>query len=220
VATAAVTAPTTPASYPLSYWWKASSITGVANGAAVPTWTSVDGSATVFTGAGPTYVASSTFNGQPGVLFNFNKFFGVGSIPANCTICVLAYATLAGSALLGDEGDFNHTLFKYNGGANTISTPFATSNVFATPVGTPVCNWYQRDNIGTLNFFENQTARGSSAAHPALIGFQTIGSVVNFGYWNQGVMTEVVIWNAVLTPAQIADMYVSYFKPLYGNLFV
>jgi hypothetical protein len=222
VATGAVIAPTTPATYPLAYWWKASSIVGVLDGAAVPSWTSVDGSAKVLDSGNALFVAISSFNSMPAVSATNRTLFAAGGalvVPANCTICIVAY-TNAESVFLSNNSNSDLFLSKQSGGANTISTHYGTSSVFSTPIGTPVCNWYQRDNSGTLNFFENQTARGSVAGHPALGQYDVFGYNANYGFFTNEVVTEIVIWNAVLTQAQISDMYTTYFKPLYGNLFV
>lgn len=215
----------TPNTYPVAYWWKASSIIGIPNGGGIPLWTSVDGSATVLnplSGTKPTYVASSAFNGQPGVSFNYSYFEATPSaivIPANFTACILAYTSQ--DCQLLTSMITNIQFRKYRSSANVISAygnaaPEAISTTFSTPVTSPVCNWWQRDAGGNMNFFENATARGSQAGFPAMNPCYEVGANVNLGLYTVGVMTELVIWNYVLTPTQIAGIYNGYFQPLYG----
>lgn len=216
----------TPSGYSVAYWWKASSITGIANGAGIPTWTSVDGSATALNVLGgstqPTYVASSTFNGQPGVSFNYSYFDSTPVpivIPANFTACILAYTSQ--DAMILTSLVTNTQFRKYRASANVISAyanavPEGVSSTFSTPTTSPVCNWWQRDTGGNMNFFENATARGSQAGFPAMGFCFEVGANINSASYMVGVMTELVIWNGVLTPTQIAAMYTGYFQPLYG----
>jgi hypothetical protein len=226
----------TPYSYPLIAWWKSSAITyanpTVLSGSLVP-WRTIDGGGYLASGStstGPTYQITSSvipsLNNSL-VVFNSQNLAVIPSLNLTnslFTMAVVCYSSAEG--VIFGNSTTNLQVRKFRSGVNNISiydgVTEAISSTFSTVAGNPVVCWYQHvSSGGVVNFYENQTARGTSVAWR---GFSSTGLDRMCGNLAAptsfvGGISEIIIWRYVLSLDEVKNMYLNYFKLNYPGAF-
>lgn len=224
-----------PSSFPLVAWWRSTDM-NFSNNASISgsnKWYST-GTPTIYTASistgGLTYVSNS-IDSQPsavGTGASTNFLTVISSINLTTsgntfwTIAVVCY-TNSDTFLLGNNAS-NIQVRKYRSSVNNISlydgTTEIISNTFSSSISQPVVCWYQRDNSGNGNFYENKYARGINASWPTFNAtINVIGEAAFLGSYLNGGISEICIWSVALSSTNISNLFDQYFNVRYPSVF-
>lgn len=230
ISAAAVVVPFTPTKIAgLAAWYDASQITGLADGAAVASWSDLSGGGFTLTqgtaGLQPTYyktTSANLINGLPAVLFTSASLQYV-AVTSGATVVVaqpntvFAIATLtslsggasAGNGRLYDSGGATRQLLDLN--ASSHYEIYAGSSVLAA--GTPATGLHQLSAVfsGTSSTLRVDGATvistGSSPGANGITGLQLGGTSIGGPQaYLGGSVGEFIVYSGALTGPQIAQV--------------
>ena len=103
----------------------------------------------------------------------------------------------------------------------SFSNPNLASMVFSSSNNQPVVYWFQRDSNGYAQFYENKYLRTVSDTSFTITkdSFTGIGLLLGTIYQRGMGVAEICVWSASMTQPQITNMFDTYFKPRYPNVF-
>jgi hypothetical protein len=205
-------------------WYHADSITGLADGAAVPAWTDSAFGNNVTqstTGNQPTYVSQDS-NGKPAVRFNGNQwlynpnYLGNG-IQSDMTLVEVGSTASPGSQqysiFLGNGAARQNRGIMYGGGAEG----FDFSNGGVSGGTAPSANIFVSEiasidsGLDTVNFYQNGvptvSAPGQSNVGPVGQGIDVGGTTDQYDPW-QGDISEILVYDHALSTAEIQQLSV------------
>jgi hypothetical protein len=213
----------------LAYWYKADSITGVASGGVVNTWSSSMPDPTTHltssTFASPTLVYNR-FGGMPGVNFNGSNQ-GLETWPHNTTIVLtglysiitFTYFAPVTVQILNLASGIGNQQMRFNSGTNLFMFDgVSVVGTFNSP----------QNNVSKMISFVKDTTT-SMVTYDAITPLISPGAFTDYtwnnfgvqwssqGDWFNGSMAEILIYRSSLTVSQLKQLHDNYFKIKYLN---